>query len=145
MISVGGKDDFKKDTLRNIEETKEFVVNSANEWLIEPVVHTAATYPPGINEMEKAGLTPLPSVKVKPPRIKEAAIHMECKLYKLISIPGKDMATSLILGEVVLFHIDEKAYENGRIHFEQIRNIGRLGGFGYGSIGKTFDIEIPKV
>ena len=147
MIAVSRKPGGeKKDTQRNIEETGQYVINTVNEWIAEPAVHCAAIYPYGVNEMEKVGLTPINSIRVKPPRVKESAIQFECELYKIVDIgDGSPGSTSVIFGRVLLVHIDKKAYQKGRVLFHEIKNIGRLGGFGYGRITETFEIPVPEV
>jgi flavin reductase (DIM6/NTAB) family NADH-FMN oxidoreductase RutF len=145
MISIAQKGSGEiKDTLRNIQETKQFVVNSANEWLIEPLVHCAATYPYGVSEFEKVGLTAQPSVKVKPPRVKEAAVQFECELYKTLEIgEGAPGSTVVVFGRVVLAHIDQQAYKNGRVDYSRIRSIARLGGSSYAKVKDLFEIPVP--
>lgn len=147
MIAVSRKEDgSKKDTLRNIEETKQFVVNSANEWLIEPLVHCAGVYPYGVDEMNLVGLTPEPSVKVKPARVKESSFQMECALYKALEIgDGSAGSTTVVFGKILYMHAHESIYKDGKILFSEHRAIGRLGGFSYGRIAETFDIPVPKV
>ncbi len=147
MISITHKrDGSKKDTLVNIEETCEFVVNSSNEWLAEPMVHCAAAYPYGVNEMEKVGLTAEPSKIVAPPRVKEAAVSMECKTYKTVLIgDGSAGSSTMVIGEIVLIHIAKEFYSNGRIDIEKYRPLARLGGASYGKITDVFDLMIPKV
>ncbi len=147
MISVGHTAQGEmKDTLRNIEDTREFVINSSNEWLAEPLVHCAAQYPFGVNEMEKVGLTPIDSVIVKPPRVKESAVHFECKKYGSLPVGnGGPGSTVLIVGEIVMAHVHEAAYRDGKILFEHLKPIGRLGGSAYGMVTDTFEIPIPKV
>jgi len=135
----------KKDSLINIEETGEFVVNSANEWLLEPLVYTAGAFPYGVNEMEKVGLTPLASELVKSPRVKESAIQMECKVHKSIEIgDGGAGASTIIFGEIVLMHVSKEAYSDGSISFDKIKCVGRLGGASYGQITNPFDVPRPK-
>ena len=147
MLSCGAaREKEKKDTLTNIEETGEFVVNSANEWTLEQLVSTAADYPYGVDEMEQVGLTSVPSVKVQAPRVKEAAVHFECKLHKLVPIgDGSPGSSTMVIGEIVYAHVKEECYENGRILFDQYRAVGRLGGFGYGKIGETLEIPVPDL
>jgi len=87
----------KRDTYRNILETKEFVVNFPDTRLLRQIWITSKHYPYGVNELEKAGLTSLVSEKVKPPRIKECGVHVECKVSWTKSIGS----ASLVLGEVV--------------------------------------------
>ncbi len=147
MISVSrNADGSKKDTLRNIEETGQFVVNSANEWLIEPLVHCAGAFPYGVDEMSLVGLTAEASTKVRPPRVKESAVQFECEVYKTVEIgDGGPGSTTVVFGKIVFVHAHSSVYRNGRIDFSAYRPIGRLGGFAYGRILETFDIPVPKV
>jgi flavin reductase (DIM6/NTAB) family NADH-FMN oxidoreductase RutF len=69
-----------KDTLANIMATEQFVVNIISSWFVEAANHTCGNYDPGVNEFDLAGLTPLASAVVKPPRVAESALHMECEL-----------------------------------------------------------------
>lgn len=147
MISVTRKrSGEKKDTLRNIEETGEFVVNSANKWLLEALVHCSVEYPYGVDELTKVGLTPQPSTKVRPVRVKESAVHMECKLFKSVELgEGGPGSTNLIIGEIQYLHIAKEAYQDGRVLFDFIQPIGRLGGFQYGEITRIYEIPIPEL
>lgn len=147
VVSVARKEDgSKKDTLRNIEERKQFVVNSANEWLIEPLVHCAGAYPYGVDEMSLVGLTPEASTRVAPPRVKESALQLECELYDTLEIgDGSAGSTTLVVGKIVLAHIHSAIYKNGRIDMGGYKPIGRLGGASYGRIADIFDLPIPDV
>ena len=147
MVAIGRKPNGeKKDTLVNIEETEEFVINSANGWLIEPLVHTAAAYPHGVSEIEKAGLTPLTSETVKAPRVKEAAVHFECKLIQKLELgEGQLGSTTLVIGKAQRIHIYSDAYSEGRVDSKLIDPVGRLGGLSYTSLGEVFDIPVPKI
>ena len=147
MISVARKPSGeKKDSLLNIEETGEFVVNSANQWLLEPLVHCAAEYPYGVNEMEQVGLTSVPSVKVKPPRVKESAFQLECEVYKTVEIgDGSPGSSTVIFGRVVLFHILESAYKDEKVLVDVLKPIARLGGISYSGLGDQFSIPVPKL
>ncbi|RIL09274.1 MAG: hypothetical protein DCC75_06880 [Proteobacteria bacterium] len=146
-ISITRKSDgSKKDTLANIEETGEFVVNSANEWLAEPLVYSSGQFPYGVDEMQKVGLTPLPSVKIKPPRVMESAVQMECRLYNSIEIgDGSQGSSVLVIGEILAMHIAKQAFKDGKILHSELKPIARLGGFGYAKIGETFELTPPKV
>jgi flavin reductase (DIM6/NTAB) family NADH-FMN oxidoreductase RutF len=147
MLSVARKSSGeKKDTLRNIEETGEFVVNSSNSWLVEPLVHTAAEFPHGVDEMKVVGLTPLASTKVRPPRVKESAWQFECVTYKLVEVgDGSPGSSVVVIGKIVAAHVSKQAYQNGRIVLESIDPVARVGGFGYMSAGVRFDIPVPKI
>lgn len=147
VFSVGTPPDGReKDTLANIKETQEFVVNSANEWMIEPVVHCAGDFSKEINEMKEAGLTAAPSTKVSPPRVAESAMQMECKLSQTVTVgDGGPGSSTLVIGEIIYAHIASECYEKGRVDFSKYRTVGRLGGLSYGLIGETFTLAVPKV
>lgn len=145
MIAITRKKDgSKKDTLINIEATREFVVNSANEWLIEPLNQCSAEFPYGVDEMVKVGLTPLPSKKVRPHRVKEAAIHLECKLYDTLEVgDGSEGSSTIVVGTIVMAHVASTAYKNGRIMIDELKPISRLGGLSYGHTSDIFDLPRP--
>ena len=133
-----------KDTLHNITATREFVVNIVSEEFAEQMNITSAEFPPEVNEFEAAGLTPVPSDLVKPPRVKESHIHMECKLYLLVEVGGVDGSGNLVLGEVVRFHVDDEYFDNYKIDPDQLRPIGRMGGATYTRTSDRFDLQRPK-
>jgi flavin reductase (DIM6/NTAB) family NADH-FMN oxidoreductase RutF len=135
----------KKDTLTNIERTGEFVVNTVSEWMAQPMNHCSAEYPYGVSELEKVGLTPIASHRVSPPRIKESPIHLECRLYRSVDVgsPGPG-ASTLIIGEIVKFHIHKAAYRDGKVLVEELHPLARLGGLAYGTVGDIFELSRPK-
>lgn len=136
----------KKDTLKNIEATDQFVVNTASEWLVEPLVHCGAEFPSEVDEMKTAGLTPLPAVKVRPPRVKEAAVHFECENVGVLEVgEGGAGSSTLVVGRIVLAHVSSAVYKDGKVDFTTLKPISRLGGITYGLIGQTFDIPVPKL
>jgi flavin reductase (DIM6/NTAB) family NADH-FMN oxidoreductase RutF len=146
MVSITRRaDGSKKDSLLNIEATGEFVVNSVAEWMIEPVNYCAAEYPYGIDEMEMVGLTPLKSEMIKPNRVKESPIQLECKVHKLLEIGDGAGGSTIVVGEIVLVHVHDKAYQNGRILLEEILPISRLAGDFYGLTPDTFELKRPKI
>jgi flavin reductase (DIM6/NTAB) family NADH-FMN oxidoreductase RutF len=147
MISIAVKPDGTiKDTLRNIEETGEFVVNSANHWLIDPLVYSAGSFPEDIDEMTLTGLTPLASEVVKAPRVKESAFHYECTLYNKLQIgDGSPGSCTMVVGKIERMHIAESIYNQGKVNPGDLAPIGRLGGISYTTIGDVFEIAIPKV
>ena len=146
-ISIARKADrSKKDTLRNIEENGEFVVNSSNAWLTEPLVHSAGEFSYGTNEMELTGLTPLDSKIVRPKRVQEAAVHLECRLLKSVEIgDGSAGSATVVFGEVVYFHIHAAAYKDGKIDWQALAPLARMGGRGYTQVERVFEREIPVV
>jgi len=134
MISVSDRDDGTlKDTVRNILETEEFVVNLVSEELFEPMIKTGEEFPPEVDEFEIAGLTPEESKFVKAPRIKESKASFECKLYQHIKV--YDM--HLILGEALLIRVQDNILdEEGRVIYERYKPLGRLGGRYYTKVFK---------
>lgn len=125
-----------KDTARNIVETGEFVVNACTADMPEIVTATGEELPPEIGEVEKLGLATLPSQLVRPPRLAISPIHFECRLYQAQQL-GK-FRTTLILGEVLLVHVDEAVMENDRVSAEKVRPLARLGAGTYGELGRVF-------
>jgi flavin reductase (DIM6/NTAB) family NADH-FMN oxidoreductase RutF len=147
VFSVSRKrDGTKKDTLLNIEATRQFVVNVTSEWMAEPMHQSSASYPYGVDEMEKVGLTPLPSVRVAPPRVAESAVQMECELHSTVQVGGEEAgASTLVIGRILLVHVAEAAYQGGRVRIEKLLPISRLGGDGYARVSGVFEIPRAKV
>lgn len=150
VVSIASKVDTsggKKDTLHNIERTGEFVVNSVTSWMLDQAVHSAASYPYGIDEMLKAGLTPIASLKVKAPRVRESAVQFECTLHKLVEIgDGSPGSSTLVIGQIQMAHIAEQAITpDGRVDLTSLQPIGRLGGVSYAELGAILNRPVPKV
>lgn len=136
----------RKDTLRNISMTKEFVVNVVSEEIGEAMNLTAGEYPPEADEFVIAGLTPVASDLVKPPRVAESHVNMECRLYLTIEFSEEPGGGNLVIGEVVRFHVDDRIVENYKIDPDKLRPIGRMGGpTGYTRTRDRFDMVRPKV
>jgi flavin reductase (DIM6/NTAB) family NADH-FMN oxidoreductase RutF len=135
-----------KDTLRNILENRQFVVNSVAEWMAGPMHQCSADYPYGVDEMAAVGLTPLPSRLVKPFRVKEAPVQMECELYKTVEIGEKTSgATVLVIGRILMMHVYDAAYRDGQILADAIKPLSRLGGASYGLTSGAFDMARPRL
>lgn len=133
----------RKDTVTNIEATGEFVVNIVSEDFATKMNATSADVPPDVDEFELSGLTPLASDLVKPERVGESKIQMECKLVQIIRVSNRPMGGELILGEVLRFHIDESIVEDLRIDPDKLRPIGRMGGPTYVRCSDRFDMKRP--
>jgi flavin reductase (DIM6/NTAB) family NADH-FMN oxidoreductase RutF len=133
-----------KDTLHNITITREFVVNIVSEEFAQQMNITSAEFPPEVDEFEAAGLTPIPSDLVKPPRVKESHVHMECRLYLLVEVGGEDGSGNLVLGEVLRFHVDDQYFDDFKIDPDQLRAIGRMGGATYTRTTDRFELPRPK-
>ena len=130
-----------KDTVRIIRTTREFVVNLVSEAIAERMNICAVDFPEGMNELSEADLTPVPSSAVKPPRIKESPVNMECKLIEELRF-GDGGKRSIVLGEVLRFHIhDDVLTPRGHVDLTQMRPVGRLAGSGYIRLSDRFDIK----
>lgn len=125
---MGFHPDLRKDTLRNVEETGEFVVNAVNETIAAAVNDTAAEVGPEVDEFQLAGLTPVASEAVRPPRVAESPAQMECKLLQVIYVGRAPGAGVIVLGEVVRFHVREDLFEDFRIDPAGLDAVGRMAG-----------------
>lgn len=143
MVRAG--DDPRKDTLRNIEETGEFVVNVVSEEFAEKMNQTSGEYPFEVDEFALSGLTPLPSDLVKPPRVSESHINMECKLLEILRVSALPLGGSVVVGEVLLFHVDDGIIDDFRIDPEKLRAIGRMSGNSYTRTRDRFEMVRPVV
>jgi len=136
----------RKDTLENISRTKEFVVNIVSEEIAEAMNLTAGEYPPDADEFAIAGLTAIPSDLVRPPRVAESHVNMECRLYLSIEFSELPGGGNLVIGEVLRFHVDDRIVENFKIDPDKLRAVGRMGGpTGYTRTRDRFDMIRPKV
>ena len=136
-----GWDGKEKDTLINIRDTKEFSINIVSEDIGEKMVKCSTDYEKEIDEYSESGLSPLPSKKIKPPIVSESKISLECILNQIVQI-GKDDAGSgfIVIGTIILFHIDDEVYDNGRIILDKLQPLGRVAGNGYVRSTNAFDI-----
>ena len=119
---------LRKDTLRNIEETGEFVVNAVSEAIAAAANETAAEVPPGVDEFVLAGLTPQPSQAVRPFRVTESPAQMECRLLQVVYVGRAPGAGVVVIGEVLRFHIREDLVEDFRVDPAGLDAVGRMAG-----------------
>ena len=138
------KDGQRKDTLNNVEATGEFVVNIVSEDFAEKMNLCSADVPPSVDEFAISGLTPIPSDLVKPPRVQESRIAMECTLVQIVHLNQEPGGGSIVIGEIVRFHIADELFENFRIDPEKLRAVGRMGGPTYTRTRDRFDLVRPK-
>lgn len=137
-----GGDLYKKDTLVNIEETGEFVVNVVTEDIVIPMNDAATEFPPHINEFEEVGLTAETSEKVIAPRVKESPISLECKRHGIVYVGERKVGgAALITGEIILFHVADFLLQDGQVDIEKVKPVGRLGGNNYTTLGKIFSLR----
>ena len=138
-------DGQEKDTLRNIRATEEFVINVVTEDLVERANDTAAEFPPDVSEFEKTGLTPAACEVIAAPRVKESPLSMECKLVQIVEVGAEGAGGgSLVIGEVVRFHVADELIDGGRIDTGALQPIGRLAGAEFTTLGRRFSLERKK-
>lgn len=133
-----------KDTLRNIEETGEFVVHSSTESLAELVNQSSEEFPPDVSEIETLGLDPVPSERVKPLRLRQCPVAFECALDRVVHI-GDPPLTGLVLGRIVLAHVEESVWDpqSQSIDVTKLRPVSRLGGQLWAPVREVFRLERP--
>ena len=132
-----------KDTLRNIEETGEFVVNIVVDAIAEAMNKTSAEFPEDVDEFEIAGLTPAPSETVKAPRVAESPVNMECKLEQVVPIGTGAGAHGLVIGTILLMHVRDDIIDGHRINQEKLMATGRMAGNMYCHTGDRFEMVRP--
>lgn len=144
-VSYRRKEPREKDTLRNVQEVDEFVCHVVDEALADAMIKTAVDWPYGVSEFEAAKLESVPSVDVRPLRIADAAVAMECKVTQIVPVEG---ATNvMVLGRVLRFHMRKDLYRSalGLVDTIQMQPITRLGGpREYTKIGELFFLELPS-
>ena len=140
---VRGSTASKKDTLQNIEATKQFVVNIVSEDFAAQMNIASAEFPPGADEFRESGLTPIPSDLVTPARVEESRISMECRLLQVVEVSSRPRGGSIVIGEVLRFHVDDELFNNYRIDPDKLRPIGRMGGPTYTRTTDRFEMPRP--
>jgi flavin reductase (DIM6/NTAB) family NADH-FMN oxidoreductase RutF len=132
-----------KDTLNNIEQNGDFVVNIVSEEFSEQMNRTSAEFPPEVDEFRVSGLTPVPSDLVKAPRVKESHVSMECRLFRIFEISDRPSGGSIVTGEIVRLHVDDAYIDNFRIDPVKLRAVGRMAGNTYVRTADRFDLARP--
>ncbi len=143
-FSIGSQRGNKKDTMSNIESTGEFVVNIVSENFAQAMNMTAANYPPEVDEFEIGGFTPIASNRVKPPRVREAHINMECEILEIREYGEMPYAAGLVIGQVLMFHLSDECYQNKQVDNKVLNAIGRMGGDLYCRTGDLFEMKRPE-
>ena len=139
-ISIGprtGGEDYPKDTLTNVRETQEFVINMVSVKLANAMFETASNHLPEVNEFECAGVTPAGCEVVTPPRVAEASISMECTLEHMLRL-GSDY---LVIGRMQRYHVDDALISNGRIDLRALDPLARMAG-NFSKIETLFDLPL---
>lgn len=133
-----------KDSLKNVEATKEFVCSVVSWDLREQMNLTSAHVPRTVSEMAEAGLDPMPSLKVKPPRVAAAPAQLECRYLQTVKLPSNGKSGNyMVIGEVVAMHIDESVIVDGRIDMMKMKPVSRLGYMDYSVLDNVFAMNRP--
>ena len=143
MFSAARSSGNNKDTLNNVLETKQFVVNMVIESNVEKMNTTAQSVAHDVNEFDLAGITPIPSILVKPFRVAESPVHFECELVHHYELENHKFGGAVIMvGKIVMMHFDDDILlENHKINLENYRPVSRLAGANYAKLGETFTVK----
>ena len=144
FASTGTKSDqsYSKDSVSNIRNTGEFVVNIVSLALKDQMNNTSGALAAGMDEFEHAGLTKAKCNIVKAPRVASSPAALECKLFKIVDLPGKNNV--MVLGEVIGVHLDDTVIVNGIFDITRYIPLARLGYKDYAAISEKFSLERPK-
>jgi flavin reductase (DIM6/NTAB) family NADH-FMN oxidoreductase RutF len=117
--------------------------------LAEQMNDTATEFPHGVSEFAEAGVTPAPAERVKAPRVAESPIHFECERYQIVEVgPDGPGGGSLVIGRIVLLHVDDRILTDGKVDYQHYHPLGRLGGMEYSRTRDRFTLlrkkYIPK-
>jgi flavin reductase (DIM6/NTAB) family NADH-FMN oxidoreductase RutF len=134
-----------KDTLRNVRETGEFVVNVVPFAMAEAMNLTSGDYESSINEFQLAKVATRPSQVVRPPQVEKSPVSFECKLERIIDFGSEPPSGSLVIGEIVCVHLEDEVLKEGRLDPESLDLIGRMGGMQYARITQRFEMKRPEV
>jgi len=136
--SAGGG---RKDTLSNVEATGEFVVNLVTEDLARQMIDSAADFSADVDEFEIAGLTPAPCDVVSAPRVGESPVSFECRRLDVHHVgPDGPGGAAIVVGEIVMIHVDDAVLRDGKVDAGLLRPLARLGGLEYAALGERFDL-----
>ncbi|MEC4005058.1 flavin reductase family protein [Flavobacterium sp. SUN052] len=144
MFSTRRDNNTNKDTLNNVLATNQFVVNMVTKEVVEQMNQTAATVTSDVDEFELASLTPIESSVIKPMRVKESLVHLECEKIHHYFIKDKEgnETACVVIGQIRILHIaDEILDENFKINLDKYNPVARLAGSNYGTIGEIFSIK----
>jgi flavin reductase (DIM6/NTAB) family NADH-FMN oxidoreductase RutF len=134
-----------KDTLRNIRETGEFVVNMVTFALAEAMNLTSGDYESSINEFELAKLATRPSQVVRPPQVAQSPVSFECQVERIVDFGSEPPSGSLVIGEIVCIHLEDEVLKDGRLDGDALDLIGRMGGMQYSRTTQRFEMKRPEV
>ncbi|NPT47260.1 flavin reductase family protein [Paraburkholderia sp. 1N] len=129
-----------KDTVRNVLQSGQYVINVVSEEMAEQVQQCAIDYPSSVSEVEEVGFSTSPSVTVLPKRISESPLQFECRLHQQVEFGAPGSETTLLVGEVMLVHCAPGVLEGHRVNHEALRPLGRIAGRSYCRTGDTLSV-----
>ncbi len=139
------RDGSKKDTLRNLEATRELVVHIATETMAEAVNQSSAEYAYGVDEAEALGLKMLSSDFVRPRRLADAPVAMECTLLHVVSVgDGRPGSSVLVIAQVRCMHVEDSFLRSNTVIAEALRPLARLGGNQFSTLGSVTELARPR-
>lgn len=135
----------RKDSLRNIEATKEFAVNLATWDLREQMNITSSAAPSHVDEFDLAKLAKAPCRLIKVPRVAESPVCLECRLFNIVELPDDEgrITDYIVIGRVIGIHIDDRFIENGRVNTAAMRPIARMGYAEYATVTEAWRMRRP--
>jgi len=134
-----------KHTLENLQEVREVVINTVNYPMVEQMSLSSTEYDKGVNEFIKSGLTPIDSIKVRPPRVKESPVSFECVVDNIIELGDEGGAGNLIIARIVFIHIDNRYLNANKIlDTKKLDHVARMGSNWYTRVTEESLFEIPK-
>lgn len=144
FVPVNARDGTKKDTVRNIEEVPEFVVNLVSRELAERMNATSASLPYGESEFEKFGIAAAPSERVRPPRVTAAPAAFECRLDRIVTLGEGPLAANVVFGRILVAHYaDAVLGADGKPDSSKLDLVGRMGGEDYTLTREVFSLRRP--
>ena len=135
----------KKDTLVNIEFSRDYVINVVSEAIAPAMNQASGDYPSHVDEFKEAGLTPVASDMVKPPRVAESPIQIECRLMQIMEFGVFPRIHNFIVGEVLAVHVQDDLIVDGVIKSDRLKAVGRLGEDLYCRTGDLFEMKRPRI
>ncbi|MCB1161244.1 MAG: flavin reductase family protein [Candidatus Krumholzibacteriia bacterium] len=141
---VNTRDGAVKDTVRNVETAGEFVVNVVTRAMAERMSQASWSYPPEVDEFDAAGFTRAPAVRVKPPRVAESPVAIECRLHRIVRHGEGPLASNYVIGEAVFVHVDESVLSPDGPDARKLDLIGRLGGDWYAHAAPEALFTLPR-
>jgi flavin reductase (DIM6/NTAB) family NADH-FMN oxidoreductase RutF len=140
-VSINARRGTTKDTLRNIQESGDFVINVVDEALLDRAVQASGEWPAEVDEFVLTGLTPVASERVRSPRVAESPVSLECRLDRVIELGN----THFVIGEILWAHVRDEVVTEGRVDPLKLRPVGRLGGEGYAPLREVLQRSRPRV